>query len=85
MDSFPFFCMCMCVLVCMRIYSQSIQHSAGTYSVSFTLTMLTLLEPGTFFECTFLRDCFPSSPTLAIYEYLIFWTVYIQLNKNVIS
>ena len=75
-------CMCACVHAC--IFSKY-PAQCWTYSVSSTLTMLTLLEHVTFFECTFLRDFFPSSPTLAIYEYLIFWTVCIQLNKNVIS
>lgn len=74
----------MCACVHARIFSKY-PAQCWTYSVSSTLTMLTLLEHVTFFECTFLRDFFPSSPTLAIYEYLIFWTVCIQLNKNVIS
>lgn len=58
MDSFPFFCMCICVLVCTHIYPSKYPAQCWIYSVSYTLTMLTLLEHVTFFEHTFLRAFF---------------------------
>ena len=76
---------CVCVCLCACTYILKVSSTVLDIQCFIYTDYVNFIRACYIFWTHFFEGFFPSSPTLAIYEYLIFWTVCIQLNKNVIS